>query len=225
VTHEIRNPLSAILGGVEIAENCSPGSPEASEAFATIKRSAARILAISDEVLTLSRDESQPELVQREACWLPAVWRALQIDCEALSRAPEVELQWKTPAPSVTLDVDRRRLEVVVHNLVGNALKFTDHGIVEVSCSVTEHELVIRVRDTGIGIADVDQTQVFELFQRGRNPQANARRGTGVGLHTVRQYVRQLGGDVTLTSVHGLGSTFEVRLPVRVPAVRSAPSG
>lgn len=225
VTHEIRNPLSAILNGVEIAEHCAPGSPEVSHAFAAIKRGAARILAISDEVLMLSRDESRPELLQREACWLPAVWRALQVDCATMPRAPGVELQWRTPAPSVTLEVDRRRLEVVVQNLVGNALKFTDHGVVEVSCALGGHDVVITVRDTGIGIADVDKARLFELFERGRDPRANARRGTGVGLHTVRRYARQLGGDVSVSSVYGVGSTFEVRLPTRMPEAARSLSG
>jgi signal transduction histidine kinase len=128
-----------------------------------------------------------------------------------MPRRPDVVLAWGDP-PAVAVRTDPQKLQVVVANLVSNALKFTEHGEVAVTLDVEGDDLVARVVDTGIGIRPEDQALVFDMF---RQVDASDRRrygGTGLGLYIVRRFVDQLGGLVALASAPGCGSTFTVRL-------------
>lgn len=173
------------------------------------------MMTIAEEVLLLSRDESRPDQVARDTCRLPVLWHQLQLDCEALPHPPAVSLQWHAAVPDVDVVLDRRRFEVILHNLVSNALKFTERGVVEVTCTVAADQLVVTVRDSGIGISASDTARVFDRFDRGSDPRAHARPGSGLGLHTVRRYARQMGGDAVVSSTSGAGTTVVVDLPVR----------
>ena len=131
---------------------------------------------------------------------------------------PDVVLEWGPSVPDVTVRADSRRLAMVVRNLVGNALKFTDRGWVRAEMLVEGSEAVLRVSDTGIGIAPEDQDRVFEMFRQADGSDSRRYAGTGLGLYLVRRFVEQLGGRVDLMSTVGRGSVFTVRMP-RVGAV------
>jgi anti-sigma regulatory factor (Ser/Thr protein kinase) len=105
------------------------------------------------------------------------------------------------------LETDPRKITVVLRNLVGNALKFTERGFVQLEADVTPDGVVLRVQDTGIGIRHEDHERVFDMFRQADGSDTRRFGGTGLGLYIVRRFVRQLGGDVTLTSEPGRGST------------------
>jgi signal transduction histidine kinase len=104
----------------------------------------------------------------------------------------------------------------VLLNLVGNAIKFTDEGEVEIRASLDEGQFVLTVRDTGPGIADADQDRIFDEFQQIDNTNTRKKGGTGLGLAISKRMVEMQGGTISVDSVLGQGSTFRVVLPVHV---------
>lgn len=212
MSHEIKNPLGVILGAVQlIGEDDDAAMQHRFDAVGTIERAARQILEVVEELTRSGQDASRPPVVA-DTYWLPALWRELGDSCASVARPAGVALHWVAPAPDVTLVSDRWRLQVVVQNLVLNALKFTERGSVTVACHSEGGTLTVVVRDTGIGIAPDEQRRIFELHARAGDTAAHA--GSGVGLYTVTRFARELGGTVSMTSELGRGSEFRVVVPL-----------
>ncbi len=215
MSHEIKNPLGVILGAVQlIGEDDDAAMQHRFDAVGTIERAARQILEVVEELTRSGQDASRPPVVA-DTYWLPALWRELGDSCASVARPAGVALHWVAPAPDVTLVSDRWRLQVVVQNLVLNALKFTERGSVTVACHSEGGTPTVVVRDTGIGIAPDEQRRIFELHARAGDTAAHA--GSGVGLYTVTRFARELGGTVSMTSELGRGSEFRVALPLVLP--------
>lgn len=119
-----------------------------------------------------------------------------------------MELNWRSPAPDVTLSSDRWRIRIAVLNLVRNALVATERGSVTAECLADEDGVTIVVRDTGVGIAPDEQRRILEPHPRS---------GAGVGILTVLRFATDLGGTVALHSEPGRGSEFRVTLSLVLP--------
>jgi signal transduction histidine kinase len=117
---------------------------------------------------------------------------------------------------------DARRLSQVLLNLVGNAIKFTEAGEIEISAAAANGQFLLRVRDTGPGIADADQERIFGEFQQIDNTNTRNKGGTGLGLAISKRMVEMQGGTIAVESVLGQGSTFRVVLPVHVDEMMEA---
>ncbi len=220
MTHEIKNPLGVILGAVQVIDDGEqPDLAHRFESARAIERAARQILDVAEELLGGGLDAPQHPVVA-DTFWLPALWRDLGDSFAHVARPSGVELRWVSPAPDVSLTTDRWRLQVVVQNLVLNALKFTERGTVSAECGVAGDALAVVVRDTGIGIPPDEQRRIFELHGRAGDPAA--RDGSGVGLFTVTRFARDLGGTVALTSELGRGSEFRVTVPLLLPLSRTA---
>jgi signal transduction histidine kinase len=139
-----------------------------------------------------------------------------------MPRNADVRLEWSDAVPDVRLVTDARKLTVVVRNLIGNALKFTEHGWVRAEATLDDGAVVLRVADTGIGIRAEDQEAIFEMFRQADGSDSRRYGGTGLGLYIVRRFVQQLGGTIALESAPGRGSVFHVRLPAAGDAARVA---
>lgn len=213
MTHELRNLLNVIFAQLAAGRARDAAGVLPAGAAQAIDRAARQILRVADGVLDVGRIEAGPADVRWERLWWPAAWRDLQVECQVLPRSAAVALEWKAPAPDALVHVDRRRLDAVVRNLVGNALKYTERGHVRVESRVRGTTLELLVRDTGLGIPLDEQERVFELYHRVRRDVARGRAGSGVGLFVVRQYVEQLGGRVDLESAPGRGTGVMVALP------------
>jgi two-component system sensor histidine kinase VicK len=112
---------------------------------------------------------------------------------------------------------DRDKILLALHNLVGNALKYTPHGgKVAVNVNTTGKNLIVEVQDSGIGISPEDAEKIFERFYRARDPRVGKITGTGLGLTIAREVVRLHGGDITVDSQINQGSTFTMTIPVVV---------
>jgi len=220
VSHELRTPLTAIKGFAETMQPTidSPNRPY----LETIIRNTDRLVSLVQDLLTLSELEERGTELQLEDIDLEEVTRQVFKLFEPRAKSKGLDLRLSVsspqpPAPSpqpLLLHADRFRLEQVLINLLDNAVKFTERGQVEVAIARGETTVAIEVRDTGPGIAADHLPRLFERFyvvDKGRSRQLG---GTGLGLAIVKHIVLLHGGDVTVKSTPGAGTTFTVTLPV-----------
>jgi signal transduction histidine kinase len=211
MSHELRTPLNVILGYVEMARDATDDA-ERRPPLDRIEQSAQDLLGLIEGTLEISRIESGLDEVRREVIGFPVFWEDLHQSCGRIPRRPGVTLDW-FEAPPESLWSDPRRITIIVRNLVGNALKFTEVGSVRVTVDVVGLGLILRVQDSGIGIRREDQVRIFEMFRQADGSETRRFGGTGLGLHIVKRYTDQLGGTIVVESELGQGATFTVTLP------------
>ncbi len=211
LTHELKNALMAIQGHVQLLRDADAPTRSVN----AISRNAGRLEKLTSDLLLLARVRDpartfKPELLD----FADLVHAAAELH---RGERDDLELDTSGIKPGLVIEGEGSDLEVLVHNLVGNALKYTQRGTVVVVADDMGDDVVLRVSDTGIGIATGDIDSLFNEFDRSSNPEALALPGSGLGLAIVRRIVERHGGSITLRSALGEGSTFEVRLP-RSPA-------
>jgi signal transduction histidine kinase len=214
MSHELRTPLNAIAGHAELMALGVHGETTAAqeEALARIQRNKDQLLHLVNDVLHFARLDARPLAVQRDVVALQEQFVALHENMRDEFARKGVALL-VTPTDSMLL-ADRVRLMQVLNNLVVNALQFTDAGgEVQVSAHAEGAQVRIRVRDTGIGIAPDQVAAIFEPFVQADTSLTRRTGGTGLGLAIVRQLTVAMGGEVTVDSVVGAGTTFTVTLP------------
>jgi signal transduction histidine kinase len=219
MSHELRTPLNVILGYADLLEELD--NDERRTAVNRISRAGRELLELIEATLDMNRLEAGRDEVELAPVALGELWRELRGELDPVPRAPELELTWG-PAPWATLRTDRRKLKIVLKNLVGNAIKFTREGEVHVTCGLEDGACVFHVRDTGIGIARRDLPHIFDMFRQVDSSDRRPYGGVGLGLHIVQRFCQQLGGTVTVESEPGIGSVFTVRLPQGPAAARAA---
>lgn len=214
VSHELRSPLQAILGWVGLLERRDDPGPELRKALQVIRRNAEAQGTLVDDLLDLARIEQGKLEIDRAPVDLADIARSV---CESLLRsAQEGGMTIYVDAPTAApVSGDALRLHQVVHNLVGNALKFTPaDGRIEVRVRADGNWQCVQVSDNGRGIAPELLAQMFEPFSQGDEASRRRQAGVGLGLALVRHIVELHGGEVRADSPgEGLGATFTVRLP------------
>jgi signal transduction histidine kinase len=223
ISHELRTPLAAILGYLEMARDERFGPAQRFAFLDDIDRAARQLLELIEATLDVGRLESGRDDPCLEGISLRAFWESLRSGCATIPRVDGVELRWGDGVPDLVLVTDRRKLAIVLRNLITNALKFTERGWVHVEAGTSDAgtsdagtsdaAVVFRVRDTGIGIRPEDHARIFEMYRQADGSDTRLYGGTGLGLHIVRRFLEQLGGRVTLESAPGQGSTFTVSVP------------
>jgi len=221
MSHEIRTPMTAILGFAdELLLEVESGAPSERvvPALRTIKRNGEHLLRLLDDVLDAAKIESGKLQLEIRPC-SPAeladeVAELLRGRAEAKGLRLVVEPQ---PGAPETIATDPTRARQILVNLVGNAIKFTDAGEVRVRVSGEGTRAVFEVIDTGIGIPTEQQAKLFEPFTQADGSLGRRHGGTGLGLSISRKLARLLGGNVTVESAPGQGSTFRIRLPLQPP--------
>ena len=216
MSHELRTPLNAIIGYTNLLAD---GIPEpVTEAqrmqLARVNASARHLLELIDEVLTLSRLEAGRETVSMREVAVADVLDQAAVMIEPMARGRKLRFEVIRPSPSLTIETDAGKLRQILLNLLTNAVKFTDEGSVILSAGEDgDGSVVFQVKDSGIGIAPEHQTRIFESFWQVQQSTTRRVGGAGLGLNVAQQLTRVLGGDVTVESALGEGSTFTVRLP------------
>jgi signal transduction histidine kinase len=219
VSHELRTPLNAIIGYGELLGGglYGPLTPEQRHALTGIGESGHGLIQLIDQILDLAKVEAGKMTLQREEVDVAAAVRTVVNEAAALAKdRPYAVRLFAKGEPR--LHTDRAKLKQIVTNLVGNAVKFTREGRVDVfvradpsgGCS-------IAVEDTGIGIKPEDMGIIFEEFRQVDGSYTREFGGTGLGLAIARRFAGMLGGEITVESTVGVGSTFTVRLPSRAP--------
>jgi signal transduction histidine kinase len=222
MTHELRTPLNAIIGYSElIQEDASEISSQANSDLTRILLAARHLLGLVNDILDISKISAGAVVVQQDIV-MPAAIIGEVMDAlgEAATRN-STKLRWTKPPTMVTTLCDAVKLRQCVFNLVSNACKFTAHGEVTISLAVDEEgedqSFTVEVRDTGIGMTAEQLSRLFQPFSQADASITRAYGGTGLGLALTRSLAQAMGGDVSVTSTPGEGSTFTLRLPC--PAV------
>jgi signal transduction histidine kinase len=222
--HELRNPLAAIATATHVLGSAGAGEDAARRAREIIARQNAHLARLVDDLLDVARVTSGKIVLTRRPLEMAEVVRRSVATLTTGGRADQHRVAVDL-APAWA-QVDETRLEQVVNNLVGNALRFTPPGgTIEVTLRVVDGQAVLRVRDSGVGIAPEMLPRVFDMFVQGTRGPEGGPGGLGLGLTLVRRIVELHGGAVEAASEgRGRGSTFTVRLPALAvpPAVRSA---
>ena len=222
MSHEIRTPMTAILGYADLLleEGDIQKAPENRvEIIQTIRRNGEHLLNVINDILDLSKVEAGKFTFEQIAC---SPHEILQEVNELMKvRADSKNLDWTVSIegalPSI-IQTDPTRLRQILLNLVGNAIKFTESGSVHLRARYRvvkdSKQLVFEVQDTGIGMSQQQQQQLFEPFVQADNSMSRRFGGTGLGLALSRRFARLLGGDVEVNSEPGIGTTFTLRIDV-----------
>ncbi len=216
VSHELKTPLASIKAYAETLRLGALEDPEFRLGFVErIEEQAERLHALISDLLLLARVEAGREVFDFvELALTPLVQECLS-DFEPIAESKQVRLTCNAESPALQVYVDEEGLRTILNNLVDNALKYTPaHGRVCISWRGEEGYAILEVEDTGIGISARDQQRIFERFYRADKARSRELGGTGLGLAIVKHLALALGGDVSLTSQEGAGSTFRVRLPL-----------
>ncbi len=230
ISHELRSPLNAILGYVEMLheEDGEPGRATREGRRALLERvdiHARELLEMITATLDVSRLEAGRLPVALAPLDLTVLLADLQTGIPDYWHKPAVQCTW-TIGELPTIATDAAKVKTLVRNLLQNALKFTDRGYVEVRIGVTaaasrdedpgSARLEIAVTDTGIGITPERQAVMFEMFRQGDGSNSRRHGGVGLGLYIVQRLVYALDGTVRVESAEGVGSTFTISVPVRI---------
>jgi PAS domain S-box-containing protein len=226
LAHELRNPLAPISNAARALRLGSRDRDAVQAASEMLDRQIGQMARLVDDLLDMSRiTRGRIELRKRRIELAPVVHQAVEA-VRANYRNMNHDLAVSMPSRPLHLDADPARLAQVVGNLLNNACKFTDHGgHVWLSVEEASGAAVIRVRDTGVGIAAADLPRLFEMFTQVDTSLERSRDGLGIGLTLVKTLVEMHGGSVEARSDGlGHGSEFTVRLPLAADAREAAPA-
>jgi signal transduction histidine kinase len=215
MSHELRTPLNAIGGYAELIEMGirGPVTDEQRADLARIQASQRHLLGLINEVLNYARLEAGAVQYDLRAVPVAGVLAGVESLVRPQVRAKGLALTVGTCDPALAVRADADKLGQVLLNLLSNAVKFADAGAITISCRASGDRVEVAVADTGVGIPADQLEHIFEPFvQVGRALNAPVE-GTGLGLAISRDLARGMGGELTVESTLGAGSTFRVTLP------------
>ena len=217
MSHEIRTPMNAILGFTSLLRRgYAKDATQRQEYLQTIESSGGFLLNLINDLLDLSKIEAGSLTMETLDCEAHTVVRDVCATLRLKAAENDVALTWaiETPIPAF-VRTDPTRFRQIITNLVGNAIKFTEHGRVHVGLAVDDAypgQLAVRVSDTGVGMTEPQMEAIFESFVQADSSITRRFGGTGLGLSISRQLAHALGGDISVTSTPGEGSEFVVRI-------------
>ena len=216
MSHELRTPLNAIAGYADLLEMGIAGmvNPQQRDYIGRIRNSQQHLLGIINDLLNFSRIEAGQVTYNQSPVSLGQVVDAVVPLLEPQAAAKGIRVERLRCPEEIIGIADRPRVEQIVLNLMSNAVKFTGKdGHIGIGCGSSGETVFITVSDTGAGIAEDQQEAIFEPFVQVGRTLSSANEGTGLGLAISRDLARAMGGDVTVESIEGSGSTFTLMLP------------
>lgn len=221
VSHELRTPLNSIIGFSDVLAELDSLDEKHRRYAGNIQKSGRMLLEMINDILDLAKIESGRTETRPSEFRIDAVVNAVCDFARPLSEKKNIDLSCEIQPNLPPVEQDQAKVQQILNNLLSNAIKFTPQGgrIVVGVHRNSWGDLVLSVSDTGVGIGQEEQKMIFEKFRQGTNalPGGDAMTreysGTGLGLSIVKELCRLLGGDVSVESQIGMGSTFTVRLP------------
>ncbi|HTI97422.1 MAG TPA: ATP-binding protein [Dongiaceae bacterium] len=216
ISHELRTPLTLLLSPLEtlLHQPRSPLDAASRNLLGIMHANGMRLLKLINDLLELVRLESGRLEVKREPMEINAFIKGLTAATQQMAQAKQIRLEMSAAAGMDAILADRDKLEKVFLNLIFNALKFTPKdGLVELRARREGENLVVTVRDTGVGIAAKSLPHVFDRFWQADNSSNRKFQGVGIGLSLVKELTELHGGTVTVVSQEGQGTTFTVSIP------------
>ena len=218
MSHELRTPLNSIIGflGVVLQGMSGELNLKQKDQLGRAYHSSKHLLSLITDVIDISKIEAGFLQVHVEKFELATLLTEVQYATQHLAQEKQLQLIIECPT-NIKLDTDRKRLYQVVLNVVSNALKYTEQGSVKVVASTKGKYLVIAVHDTGIGIDEADQANLFKPFERIESHLKIKTLGTGLGLYLTKKILTQLlTGEISVSSQLGEGSIFTIKVPVKI---------
>lgn len=214
MSHEIRTPINGILGISQVIELESTDS-KITEYVQLQKKSGRRLLDTINSILSLSRIEAQKEQLLLTVVDMNKVVHESASSLEELARYKGLKFKVNENTEEVLCLSDETMLYQVVHNIVGNAIKFTEEGEVTISVSICpdSNRVSIKIKDTGVGISKEFLPKVFNPFEQESMGLSRSHEGSGLGLSISKRYIELLGGEINVESEKKKGSEFEILLP------------
>jgi PAS domain S-box-containing protein len=219
MSHELRTPLNAIIGYSEMVQEEAEelGASGLAADVTRIRTAGRHLLALINDILDLSKIEAGKMELHRETFDLATLVDEILATAQPLIEKNANRLELVCPPHIGTMHADLTKVRQMVLNLLSNAAKFTDHGtitlIVERESGSGGEALILRVRDSGIGMTPAQMDRLFEAFSQADAATAAKYGGTGLGLTITKHFAQMMEGDVTVESRPGVGSTFTIRLP------------
>jgi signal transduction histidine kinase len=216
MSHELRTPLQAALGFAQLMRSglYGPVTDEQAEVLARVERSQTHLARLIDDILDFARLEAGRVRINLESVEISQVFADVAPIVAPPADAKRVALELAPVSDHVRATADRHRLEQILINVIGNAIKFTpDGGTVRVECVRDDARVTVRVRDTGVGIPADRLQSIFDPFVQVDSEFTRTASGAGLGLSISRDLARMMGGELTVESTLGIGSTFSLSLP------------
>lgn len=221
ISHEVRTPMNSILGFTELLHKEITRKKE-SEFLHAISYNGKQLLRLIDDIIDFSQLDNNQVSIQREELNLYEQMNQIELQMEGMKKAYKkrhLKLHMNHPANNlqIILKTDRFRLQQVLQNLLGNAIKYTEKGSVEIGYEVREekNDILFYIKDTGIGIDVADRGRVFKRFNRLHDTNSQEVRGTGLGLAICKHLVNLLGGEIWFQSNQGDGTIFYFNHPYK----------
>jgi two-component system sensor histidine kinase BarA len=227
MSHELRTPMNAIIGYTEmvIEDLEAEGNKDAVSDLKRVKNASRHLLSLINSVLDLSKIEAGRMDLWIETVSINELLNQVRDSVEPMIMKNNNNFEIKKSLSQKTLDIDPGKLRQILLNLLSNAAKFTENGQIHMDVRLNKSKLVIAVKDTGIGIPENMQEQIFEAFRQLDMSTTRGYGGTGLGLGISQRYCQLMGGKITVKSKEGEGSVFTVTIPLPIKDVGDSEVG
>ncbi len=220
MSHELRTPINALIGYTSLMIDRIYGeiTPKQDEGLHRIQASAQHLLELINDILDLAKIEAGKMPLHLEDAPVESIIAEITQQIEPLLKKKPIDFVIEVPPNAPVMHTDRTKVKQILLNLLSNAVKFTHSGRITVAAVPLDEGIRFDIIDTGIGIQEHDLQAIWEDFRQVDQSRTREFGGTGLGLSITRKLVDALGGQITIESSYGAGSTFSVTLPVRTVA-------
>jgi signal transduction histidine kinase/CheY-like chemotaxis protein/HAMP domain-containing protein len=227
MSHELRTPLNSIIGftSVLLGPHAEPLSPDQAKAIEKVLKNGKHLLELINDILDFSKIEAGRTPINIDSGEMSEIISNVMVTVEPMVTSKGVKLLQEVEPDLPVLNTDILKVKQILLNLLSNAAKFTDQGAVTITAKKQGNMLAVSVKDDGIGIETKNLERVFEEFSQIDSSNSRKYKGTGLGLPIAKNYARLLGGNLTVQSEFGKGSTFTLILPPDYPKEKSQKPG
>lgn len=213
-SHELRSPLASIRGSLELLlDEHDLSTPDKQKLLRNAEKSTEQLTSLVADLLDVSRLEQGRIEIRPENLDIGKFIGPVVDDMAVLAKEKHISLSYQPPTVSIMVSADKDKLRQILVNLIGNALKYTQRGTVNVAIETDRDMVEVFVRDTGVGMSPEDRAKLFSKFYRIRNKQTAEISGTGLGLWITKKLVELMGGQIFVDSIEGSGTQVKFTLP------------